>query len=301
MKKTSYKVTTAEGNIETRKSARPYVAVLLGRPDYVALRARMNSKDYANNFAYYTKVAEGRYEWSRWDTAEEIARSVEKAKTEVAGFADAKTYGEAKVAKYIAENCPEGQDQGEEVALRWSQSVANAQGAISEFQGRFYTAFRVVPAEVATTTTNRAGATPGNKESNMNTAATTTEKTTTTKKATKTAKPATKKQPAKKAATKKASTKTSPKVATKVAAKKTAPKVTKAAKPATESKVSRKGTIIALISRPTGATLNEIMEATGWQAHSVRGTISILSKTLTITSDKTSSGERVYTAEAKVA
>jgi Protein of unknown function (DUF3489) len=281
MPKTNYQVTTAEGKIETRKSARPYTHVLLGRPDYVALRARMNSKDYANNFAYYTRVAEGRYEWSKWDTAEEIARSVEKAKTEVAGFADAKTYGEAKIAQYIAENCPEGQDQGEEVALRWSQSVANAQGAISEFQGRFYTAFRVVPAEVATKTTNRAGATPGNKESNMNTAATaTTEKKTT------------KKQAAKKATTKKAATKkVAPKTATKVAPKKAA-KV-EATAPATQT---RKGTIATLIQRKGGATLAEIMAATDWQAHSVRGAISTLGKTMKIESGKSESGERTYAA-----
>ena len=305
MPKTTYKVTTAEGKVETRKSERPYVAVLLGRPDYVAMRASY-SKDWGkddahrSNFSYYTRqAANDPTVWSTWETAEEIERQIAKAKAAIEGYADAETYRAAKIAEHIARYCPEGQDQGEEVALRWSASMANAQGAISEFQSRLYTAFRVVPAEVAIKHTNRAGATPGNKESNMNTAATTTEKTTTKKPVAKKAtKPAAKKQPAKKAATKKAA---APKATKKAATKKTAPKTAKVIKPAAEGKVSRKDTIVALISRPTGATLAEIMEATGWQAHSVRGTISILSKGLAITSDKSSTGERVYTAEPKVA
>jgi hypothetical protein len=54
--------------------------------------------------------------------------------------------------------------------------------------------------------------------------------------------------------------------------------------------------IIALLSRPPGATLTEIMAETGWQAHSVRGFISgQLSRRLglRITSFK-NSGERTY-------
>ena len=38
-----------------------------------------------------------------------------------------------------------------------------------------------------------------------------------------------------------------------------------------ESKQKR---LIALLRRKRGATLNELVEATGWQAHSVRGAIS---------------------------
>jgi hypothetical protein len=45
-----------------------------------------------------------------------------------------------------------------------------------------------------------------------------------------------------------------------------------------ESKTSRANTktasVIALLERPTGASLKTIMGATGWQAHSVRGFIS---------------------------
>jgi hypothetical protein len=41
--------------------------------------------------------------------------------------------------------------------------------------------------------------------------------------------------------------------------------------PASDSKL---GTLIALLERKTGATLVEMVEATGWQAHSVRGAIS---------------------------
>lgn len=41
--------------------------------------------------------------------------------------------------------------------------------------------------------------------------------------------------------------------------------------PAQESK---KDTVITLLRRGNGATLDELMSATGWQAHSVRGFIS---------------------------
>lgn len=34
------------------------------------------------------------------------------------------------------------------------------------------------------------------------------------------------------------------------------------------------GAMVALLKRPEGATLDEMMRATGWQAHSVRGAIS---------------------------
>jgi hypothetical protein len=59
---------------------------------------------------------------------------------------------------------------------------------------------------------------------------------------------------------------------------------------------SRKETVLALIGRKHGATLAEIMETTGWQAHSVRGFIATLGTKhgCTISSTKNEAGERVY-------
>jgi hypothetical protein len=60
---------------------------------------------------------------------------------------------------------------------------------------------------------------------------------------------------------------------------------------------SKKADIIALLQRPKGATLAELMEASGWQAHSVRGLISgTLGKKegLKVMSGKGEDGERVY-------
>src|SRR5579871_106956 len=54
--------------------------------------------------------------------------------------------------------------------------------------------------------------------------------------------------------------------------------------------------VIGMLSQPAGATLKEIMAATGWQAHSVRGFISgQLSKRLRFqVKSFTREGERVY-------
>ena len=91
---------------------------------------------------------------------------------------------------------------------------------------------------------------------------------------------------------------TTKKAVKKQAAKKSAPK---AVKPTTTevpaaAKPTRKGTIVELIERKGGATLAEIMEATGWQAHSVRGTLSTLGKTMKIESAKNEEGARIYSA-----
>jgi hypothetical protein len=55
--------------------------------------------------------------------------------------------------------------------------------------------------------------------------------------------------------------------------------------------------VIAMLKRPEGATIPQICEATGWQAHTVRGTFAGAFKKklgLTVTSDKAEGGVRVY-------
>lgn len=64
---------------------------------------------------------------------------------------------------------------------------------------------------------------------------------------------------------------------------------------------SREGTkealLIAMLRRPEGATIAQVIEATGWQPHTVRGAISGALKKkrgLEVTSEKNEGGERVY-------
>jgi hypothetical protein len=60
---------------------------------------------------------------------------------------------------------------------------------------------------------------------------------------------------------------------------------------------SKTAKVLDLLQRPDGATLKEIMKATGWQPHSVRGFISgTLGKKmgLTVASSKGEDGERRY-------
>jgi hypothetical protein len=65
---------------------------------------------------------------------------------------------------------------------------------------------------------------------------------------------------------------------------------------ATARRESKSAKILELIGRSKGATLAEIMSATGWQAHSVRGFISTAGKRhgVQIDSSKNEAGERVY-------
>ena len=87
----------------------------------------------------------------------------------------------------------------------------------------------------------------------------------------------------------------------KVAASKKAAKASKkAGKPernATAPRAESKGAkILEMIGRAKGATLAEIMKATEWQAHSVRGFISTAGKKqgIKIESAKSDAGERTY-------
>jgi hypothetical protein len=75
-------------------------------------------------------------------------------------------------------------------------------------------------------------------------------------------------------------------------------KPSKGAKKATGARDGSKAAkIVDLLNRPNGATLAEIMKATDWQAHSVRGFISgTLGKNmgLAVKSEKRDDGTRVY-------
>src|SRR5713226_6743508 len=89
------------------------------------------------------------------------------------------------------------------------------------------------------------------------------------------------------------------KPAKKARAAKKAGRAKKAAKKpagkATE-RTNKKAEVIAMMKRAKGVTLAEIMKATGWQAHTVRGFVSILGSKggEKIDSSKNSAGDRTY-------
>jgi hypothetical protein len=93
-------------------------------------------------------------------------------------------------------------------------------------------------------------------------------------------------------------------------AKKASP-VKKGAKGATRAKAPKKATgarhgsktekVVDLLKQAGGATLKELMKATGWQAHSVRGFLSgTVGKKMgmAVTSTKSEDGQRSYSVKA---
>jgi hypothetical protein len=75
----------------------------------------------------------------------------------------------------------------------------------------------------------------------------------------------------------------------------------KAAKETGVREGSKTETILAILKRPGGATSKELLQATGWQPHSVRGFISgTLGKKmgLKVISTKAEDGERTYSLKA---
>ena len=60
---------------------------------------------------------------------------------------------------------------------------------------------------------------------------------------------------------------------------------------------SKQATVIEMLKRPEGATIDQICAATSWQSHTVRGTFANTIKKklgLNLTSVKADAGERVY-------
>ncbi len=73
---------------------------------------------------------------------------------------------------------------------------------------------------------------------------------------------------------------------------------------ASTPKTSKSDTLIAMLSRPEGATIQAMMTATGWQAHSVRGFLAgTLKRKLgkAVTSETTEGGRTYRIAEASAA
>lgn len=79
--------------------------------------------------------------------------------------------------------------------------------------------------------------------------------------------------------------------------KKDASKTANAPKPQAAPRTgSKSANVLALLARTNGASLAELMKATGWQAHSVRGFLSTASRKrgIRIESIKNGAGERIY-------
>jgi hypothetical protein len=92
-----------------------------------------------------------------------------------------------------------------------------------------------------------------------------------------------------------------PKAARGATAKPKAARTVKAAKEKGPRKGSKTETILDLLKRPGGATAKELIKATSWQPHSLRGFLSgTIGKKmgLTVVSAKGEDGERTYSVKA---
>ncbi len=68
-------------------------------------------------------------------------------------------------------------------------------------------------------------------------------------------------------------------------------------KPPRQREGTKQALLVEMLRRSEGATIDQIVEATGWQRHTARGAISGAIKKklgLTVTSEKTEGGERTY-------
>ncbi|MBT2748242.1 MULTISPECIES: DUF3489 domain-containing protein [unclassified Lysobacter] len=77
--------------------------------------------------------------------------------------------------------------------------------------------------------------------------------------------------------------------------------IAEAVTPAKERKPNRIAQVVALLMRPQGATIKEVMEATGWQQHSVRGFFAgtLKKKGYTVINEKAGKEDRVYRIESE--
>lgn len=156
-KKFSY--TTAEGNVETRTSARAYTHVVVGRYNVADHRAHIEaeygtvSKQTRRNFEYLSARAAmqpGQNWTSTYANGESYTvtmteRDIKCARDGLFGATTVEEYNailRTRALTVLHDRYGDG-DVGREVVLQWSQSRANAQKAVSGWQ-KHYAHVRVV-------------------------------------------------------------------------------------------------------------------------------------------------------------